>query len=39
MLSQDDMSRIDEANAALASYDGVTNEEYLQKSRPNDGNE
>jgi hypothetical protein len=33
MLSQGDMERIEEVNAALASYREVENEEYLRRSR------
>jgi hypothetical protein len=33
MLSQDDMARIEEANASLASYRDVTNEQYLESTR------
>jgi hypothetical protein len=39
MLSQDDMARIEEANAALASYHDVKNEEYLQTSKPSTDND
>jgi hypothetical protein len=33
MLTKSDRSRIDDANAAMASYRGVTNEEYLASLR------
>jgi hypothetical protein len=34
LLSQDDMARIEEAKAAMASYRPVTNGEYLESTRP-----